>query len=184
MTTKKGNQKRNIKKIVLAGLDNSGKTSILLSLTRDTNLLSYYALKPTPGLNIKNYNNSDTIFNIWDMGGQEKYRQDYIKKLDSYIDADKIIFVIDVQDVERYDLALEYLAAFINAIQEKDQKIEFSIFLHKFDPGLEHDPNFTDESLETNLLSKIQDIFPPDNAYEICKTTIYTVFQKKPILKV
>jgi small GTP-binding protein len=184
-TKNSSNNKRNIKKIVLVGLDNSGKTSILLSLTRNTNLLSYYSLKPTPGLNIVNYSDEEAFkFSIWDMGGQEKYRQEYFQDLDKYLNADKIIFVIDVQDLDRYDLALYYLAAFVDALEQKNKKVDFSIFLHKFDPSLEDQPNFTDEQIQANLLSRIQAIFPPDYTYDLYKTTIYTVFQKKPILRV
>jgi len=178
---KRANSKRNIKKIVLLGLDNCGKTSILLSLTRNTNLLSFYSLKPTAGVSIVNYSDSEgPTFNIWDLGGQEKYRQEYLSKLDQYLEADKIIFVIDIQDYERYDLALSYLNEIVKAIQEKKKPIDLSIFLHKFDPGLEQQANFTDESIRMNLLDRIQEIFPADYQYEIFKTTIYTVFQKKP----
>jgi len=172
---------RNIKKIVLIGLDNSGKTSILLSLTKNTNLLSYYSLKPTAGLSIVNYNDdSGATFNIWDFGGQERYRKDYSQKLDEYLGADKIIYVIDIQDTQRYDLALSYLKEVVEATQWKNKRNEFSIFLHKFDPGLEQQENFTDESIQRNLLDKIQEIFPPDYHFDVFKTTIYTVFQKKP----
>jgi small GTP-binding protein len=181
--TKQQNNKRTIKKIILIGLDNSGKTSILLSLTRNSNLLSYYSLKPTTGLNIVNYNDSDAIFNIWDFGGQEQYRKEYLKKLDQYLDADKIIFVIDIQDTDRYELALSYLAEVVKALLQKNLRIEFSLFLHKFDPGLERQINFSDERIQLNLISKIQKFFPADYPFDVFKTTIYTVFQKKPIFK-
>ena len=46
-------------KILIMGLDNSGKTSILLSLRKDTNLLSYCALKPTLGIDIKKFDTED-----------------------------------------------------------------------------------------------------------------------------
>jgi len=181
--SKSPNNKQSIKKIILVGLDNSGKTSILLSLTRNSNLLSYYSLKPTAGLNIVNYNDSDTVFNIWDFGGQEQYRKEYMKKFDQYLDADKIIFVIDIQDTERYNLALNYLSEIVNLLQQKNLRIDFSIFLHKFDPSLERQVNFSDERIQNTLISKIQKIFPPNYPIEVFKTTIYTVFQKKPMLK-
>ena len=43
---------KNVAKILIMGLDNSGKTSILLSLQKKVNLLTYYSLKPTKGINI------------------------------------------------------------------------------------------------------------------------------------
>ena len=39
-------------KILVLGLDNSGKTSIVLALKGNENLLSYYSLKPTKGIQI------------------------------------------------------------------------------------------------------------------------------------
>ncbi|HUY00251.1 MAG TPA: ADP-ribosylation factor-like protein [Candidatus Deferrimicrobium sp.] len=174
---------KNIKKILLLGLDNSGKTSILLSLTRDTNLMSYYSLTPTKGLNIKNYSDGMTTFNLWDFGGQEQYRKEYLKNLQEYLNADKIIFVIDVQDIERYDLAFAYLKEIVKVLQTIKNRPEVSIFFHKFDPGLEKKEDFTEEKIHSRLIAKIKAIFPSDFPYEIFETTIYTIFQKKVVFK-
>ncbi len=170
------------KKIIIMGLDNSGKTSILLSLQRNTNLLSFYSLNPTRGLDIVKFMNQGANFNIWDFGGQEQYHNTYFERLDEYLTGiDKFIFVIDIQDVDRYDLALQYLKKIIIAIEKKEINVEISIFLHKFDPDLENEPEFTDEQLKVNLISKIQKIIPSKFSYGIFKTTIYTVFQKRPL---
>ena len=40
-------------KILIMGLDNSGKTSILISLSKDSNILSYCSIKPTIGCDIR-----------------------------------------------------------------------------------------------------------------------------------
>ncbi len=172
------------KKILIMGLDNSGKTSILLSLQRDTNLMSYYSLRPTRGLNIVNFEDHGTIFNIWDFGGQEQYRKSYLQRFNEYFSGvDKIIFVIDVQDTERYDIALQYLQLIINELQKQEYNVDFSIFLHKFDPNLENHPDFTDEKVTSNLLAKIEKIVPPNFEYHLFKTTIFTIFQKRPIIR-
>ncbi len=168
------------KKIVLIGLDNGGKTSILLSLQRDINLLTYYSLQPTQGLNIEKFKDRGVEFSIWDFGGQEQYRQQYLQNLDeSFKEVDKIIFVIDIQDIKRYEIALEYLKQIIQHILGKTIKADFSIFLHKFDPGLQNTPEFSDEKLTDNLFKKLKTILPPDFEYNLFKTSIYTVFQKK-----
>ena len=96
-------------KILVMGLDNSGKTSIILSLKKDTNLLSYYSLQPTQGLNITNIEDQGVTYNIWDFGGQEQYRQDYLINFEKHIQGvNRVIYVIDVQDSERYEIALQY----------------------------------------------------------------------------
>ncbi len=169
-------------KIMLIGLDNSGKTSITLSLGRTTNLLSYCTLKPTPGLDVVKIEDEKTRFSIWDFGGQEKYRQAYLEDPKQFEKVDKIIFVIDVQDIDRYDLALDYLKAVIEIIKKHEIKGGFSIFLHKFDPGLENLENFTNEAIKTNLVEKIKKIMSTNLPYKVFKTTIYTVFQKQLLI--
>ena len=102
--------KKEIKKMLLLGLDNSGKSSILLVLTRKKNLLNFLSLAPTPMTNTLNYEDKDKIFNLWDFGGQETYRKSYLTNLDRYLNKiDKLFYVIDVQDKKRYDIALDYL---------------------------------------------------------------------------
>jgi len=169
-------------KILLLGLDNSGKTSIILSLGKTTNLLSYCSLKPTTGINIVNVKdrNTQTNFNIWDCGGQEKYRKDYLKDLSRHFsEVDKVIFVIDVQDIKRYDLALEYLGLITEYVRDKEITADFSIFLHKFDPGLENLKDFSNEKISKTLITKIKEIVPEKFNFKIYKTTIYTVFEKQ-----
>ncbi|MHA1144927.1 MAG: ADP-ribosylation factor-like protein [Candidatus Helarchaeota archaeon] len=165
-------------KIVIMGLDNSGKTSIRLSLERNTNLLSYYSLKPTPGLKIINFEDRNTLFNIWDFGGQEKYRKSYLEELDKFMEGvDKILFVIDVQDKERYDVALDYLQKIINALKKKNAKINLSVFLHKYDPDIERLENFSREQAD-RLIEMVKNTVPPEFNHKIFKTTIYTIFRK------
>ena len=53
-------------RLVVLGLDNSGKTTILKSLTNET--LDNVA--PTQGFNIKSLNHGNFKFNVWDLGGK------------------------------------------------------------------------------------------------------------------
>jgi len=56
------NNSTNLKKptkILIMGLDNSGKTSILMSLRENTNLLSYFSLKPTKGLSVEEFKSDE-----------------------------------------------------------------------------------------------------------------------------
>ncbi len=170
------------KKFLIMGLENAGKTSIVLSLQRNTNLLSYCSLSPTKGRTIVNFQQRDTLFNIWDFGGQEQYRKDYLLHLDEYLtDVDKIFFVIDVQDTKNYGKALQYLQKIVEYLEKNEMHVELSIFLHKFDPYLEDLPDFSEERLSQNLFSKLKQIIPSNLPCAIFKTTIYTVFQKSPI---
>ena len=165
-------------KILIMGLDNSGKSSILLSLTKTTNLLSYFSLKPTKGINIVKIEDQNTSFHIWDFGGQEQYRQQYLLDFGKYSEVvDKIIFVIDVQDIHRYDAALKYLEDILHLVIDKTE-LQLSIFLHKFDPYIEALENYSEEKINTRLVNKINEIIADNFNFKIFKTTIYTVFQK------
>lgn len=169
-------------KIVIIGLDNSGKTSILLSLQKKTNLLSYYSLKPTQGLNIINLKEMDSKYTMWELGGQAKYREDYLKDLRKYMyKADKVIFVIDVQDIKRYTVALDYLEKIIEYLKSSGEKPDLSIFLHKFDPGLEEIETFSSEMISSRLINRLNSIIPSELTYHIYKSSIYTVFERNLI---
>ncbi len=177
-TSETTNQKKSTK-ILILGLDNSGKTSILLTLQGEKNLLSYYALKPTPGLNITSFEMQDTNFNIWEFGGQKQYRMDYLKKLKEYIrEADKVIYVIDIQDLDRYEIALQYFSAILHVLKQSDHNFQLSIFLHKFDPDLMNNPEFTDEKITVRLINPLREIIDSEIEFAVFKTSIFTIFRK------
>jgi len=167
------------KKIVLMGLDNSGKSSIVLCLKGVKNLSSFTAIKPTRGFEINNFLALNSEFNIWDFGGQEKFREDYFKNFDNHIKgASKLIYVLDIQDRERYDISIEYLAQIIMLLRKFKIYSEFSLFLHKFDPDMEILEKENKDEIIQKLIKKIDDLIPPDLPYQVYKTSIYTVFQK------
>lgn len=169
-------------KILLVGLDNSGKTSIALSLQKNSNLLSYCNLKPTHGLDIVRVLEGETNYALWDLGGQEQYRDEYLEDLGKYTtEVDKIIFVIDIQDKDRYEMAFNYLKDVVNYLKDNNHKVDFSVFLHKFDPNLEEKDEFSYEKVSSELVSKIKGMIPSDFRHNIFQTCIYTVFQKSLI---
>lgn len=175
---KKQKKEQKARKMLLMGLDNAGKTSLYLILSKNANLLSYYSVKPTKGLSIQTLNEGTDQYSIWDFGGQMQFRKDYLDNIDEYLkEADKIIYVIDIQDRTRYEESLEYLNQIVDAIKKKNVLIPFSIFLHKFDKGLEDDDNFKPERLNANLINKISNIMA-SFYFEVFKTTILTLFQK------
>ena len=169
------------KKLLLMGLDNSGKTCILLSLKEETNLLSYVSLKPTKGLDISKMESDESELSIWDCGGQEQYRNDYLKSFSKYsTKVEKLIYVIDVQDTARYELSLKYLKEIIEKLIQDKTILEISIFLHKLDHNLIRQDNYKDiyERINVELIPKIRTIIPSDFEYKIFTTSINTFFEK------
>ena len=171
---------KKIKKILFVGLDAAGKTSIVKSLTGTKSLPSFSNISPTKGEDQVSIKLSDSDFSIWDLGGQESFREEYLTDFNKYLfGCSKLIYVFDIQDTKRYDLALEYFQKVIDLTVEKMEanNIELSIFFHKFDPDL----NRTDitEEIVNGLKDKVKEkLDTTDFFYQIFKTTIYAIFEK------
>ncbi|MFX0000316.1 MAG: ADP-ribosylation factor-like protein [Candidatus Hodarchaeota archaeon] len=168
-------------KIVLIGLHNSGKTSILNCLKGIKGISAFNHPMPTKGLDVQLFEALKSKYAIWDLGGQEAYLDDYFNDFDKFTKGThKIIYVIDIQDTKHYNNALEYLKKVLDSIKEQNN-IDFSVFLHKFDPDLVFDSNLNEEVINAFIL-KIKETFPPNFTYSLNKTTIYAIFEKTKVL--
>jgi ADP-ribosylation factor-like protein 3 len=65
------NNKKNQAKLLILGLDNAGKTTLLRNLSQEEPKEE----EPTKGFNVKNLVHDTFSLNVWDIGGQETYRQ-------------------------------------------------------------------------------------------------------------
>lgn len=171
---------KNPVKIILFGLNNSGKSSIALCLQRKNNLSYFTSLAPTRDHNIISFKDqkSNMRISIWDFGGQKRHRKQHLERLaDEFsIGVSKLIYVIDIQDEERYELSLEYFQEILKELEKIKNNLRISVFLHKYDPNLE----FNEQKI-TNLISKINGLIPKQFQHNIYKTSIYTIFSKKHI---
>lgn len=170
-------KEKNQIKILLVGLDNSGKTSIFNCLKGITNISSFNSLRPTRGAKWNDkFEAMNTTYLIVDLGGQNAYRTEYFADFSEFLaGTTKIIYVIDVQDRNRYDEALEYMNRVINLI-DNQKEIDFSIFLHKFDSDL-----VFEEEIINKLIKKIKQVIRPNFIYSLHKTSIYAIFEKSTI---
>jgi len=176
------NKTINAKKVLIMGLDNSGKTSIVLCLRGVKNLSSFSSLNPTRGVKINKFQALGSEYSIWDLGGQEQFRNGYLNDFQTHIEGTKkFIYVLDIQDWERYDISLEYLGKILDLLRKHKTTIDFSIFLHKYDPDLEFIYSKFDESVISDLIRNIKKLIPYHFGHQIYKTSIYTVFQKLAI---
>jgi GTPase SAR1 family protein len=169
------------RKIVMAGLENSGKTSLIYVFSGATNLLSYTAIKPTPGVKIHKLEpNKNMNLNIWELGGQEIYRKKYFEKnlLPDYFEfTSKFMYVIDVQDKGRYQDSFTYLKQLMEYFDPLPE-LEIVVFLHKFDPAITNEKGYDRKTIETELINPIISIIPKKFKVEIYQSTIFTIFQK------
>ena len=93
----KGSSKQKQLKILLLGLDNAGKTTILKSLIGET----VKNLPPTKGFNFQKINYKNIEFCIWDLGGQKSIR----KFWENYYEQENhgLMYVIDSSDTYRLE---------------------------------------------------------------------------------
>lgn len=160
-------------KILLVGLDNSGKTSILTCLKGIKNISAFNALRPTRGANWEDFEALNKNYVVVDLGGQKGFLDGYLNDFTNFLaGTSKIIYVIDVQDTNRYDEAIEYMYRVINQI-DNPTDIDFSIFLHKFDSEFVVDKMDIDK-----LIKKIKRVVRPNFIYSLHKTSIYAIFEK------
>merc|ERR1719311_56082 len=91
-------------RILMLGLDNSGKTTALKKLAGE----DIDQITPTQGFNIKSVSTGGFKLNVWDIGGQKHIRP-YWKNY--YANTDAIVYMVDSADVQRIDEAADELTA-------------------------------------------------------------------------
>ena len=161
-------------KVIISGLDNAGKTSILTALDKKYDFYKdIVSITPTIRIEYKatQFLGNKVVF--WDMGGQEQYRQIYMVKRDIYFDnTDLLVYVIDIQDEKRYEQALEYLDMILQYFQSNEIQVPVIVSFHKFDPEIRNDKKILNsiESLKNKILEKysnFQILFQQTSIFDI-----------------
>ncbi|CAL2037393.1 hypothetical protein CAEBREN_25639 [Caenorhabditis brenneri] len=117
--------------IVVVGLDNSGKTTILNHLktpeTRSQQIV------PTVGHVVTNFSTQNLSFHAFDMAGQMKYRSTW----ESYFHSSQgVIFVLDSSDRLRMELLKDELWMVLDHKEVSTRGIPVAILANKMDiPG-------------------------------------------------
>uniref|UniRef100_A0A8C7YV90 ADP-ribosylation factor-like protein 3 n=1 Tax=Oryzias sinensis TaxID=183150 RepID=A0A8C7YV90_9TELE len=111
-------------RLLLLGLDNAGKTTLLKQLAAED--ISH--ITPTQGFNIKSVQASGFKLNVWDIGGQRKIRPYWRSYFDN---TDVLIYVIDSSDRKRFDETSLELADLLE--EEKLAGVPLLIFANKQD---------------------------------------------------
>lgn len=105
-------------RVLMLGLDNSGKTTIVRSLLgQDVREVS-----PTMGFNIDTVEREGYTLNIWDVGGQQSLRPFWFNYFDR---TDALIWVVDAVSLER--LAESF--AELDKILQEDRLIGSSLLV-------------------------------------------------------
>ena len=149
-------------KIAFTGLDNAGKTSFLIALRRKYNFYELVKeLLPTKLIEFNSFNFLNLYaINIWDMGGQEKYRQLYVKNLVYFEATDFLYYIIDIQDESRFEASLAYLNKLLTIYHDMEYSNEVIVCFSKFDPTLRQNDEIKKrrEILKKQILDQNKDI--------------------------
>ncbi len=160
-------QKRDSYKIIFAGLDNSGKTSIIYALQDKFSLLNP---SPTVGIERNTFEVLGFNVHIWDLGGQSKFRHTYLENERTFASTDLLFFILDIQERSRFGEASEYFEEMLKTFFKANEKPVIILCFHKIDPDLQDD-----ERILSNLQVAKQ-LFRRKSAsfgLEMFETTIY-----------
>mmetsp|Transcript_86140 Transcript_86140/g.240898 ORF Transcript_86140/g.240898 Transcript_86140/m.240898 type:complete len:186 (+) Transcript_86140:97-654(+) len=111
-------------RILMLGLDNAGKTTILKTLSSE----DISTIMPTQGFNIKSLVHGSFKLNVWDIGGQQSIRpywSNYFKA------SDALVYVVDSSDSRRFDESTKELKELLG--DEKLQGVPLLVFANKQD---------------------------------------------------
>merc|ERR1712039_30007 len=111
-------------RILMLGLDNGGKTTILKKMSEED--ISH--IMPTQGFNIKSLVQDGFKLNVWDIGGQKSIRPYW----SNYFEAsDALVYVIDSSDTRRLEESGAELRELL--ADDKLQSIPLLVFANKQD---------------------------------------------------
>ncbi len=125
------------------GLDDAGKTSIILVLKRELSKIAY--LRPTRGIERRIFSFFGEKIIEHDLGGQTSFRITYLNNPDKFLDNTAIcIYTIDIQNEERIPESLAYFKEILLKYTALNLHPIIYIFFHKYDPQLKeiHEKEF------------------------------------------
>ncbi|MHA2006802.1 MAG: ADP-ribosylation factor-like protein [Promethearchaeota archaeon] len=158
-------------KVLFTGLDDAGKTSIILALQREFSKIA--VLSPTRGAQRRIFDFLGKEISEWDLGGQISYRISYLKNPDKYFEGTEIaIYVVDIQNKPRLPESISYFKDVIDQFRKLEIEPPIYIFLHKFDPALRRSAANEMKNLLIDLKERLRKVTDYKEIY-FYETSIY-----------
>jgi GTPase SAR1 family protein len=160
-------------KIVIMGLENAGKTTIVDILTKATGDVPDHPPDMYPTKKVERRTLSKKNAAIWDFGGQELYRNEYLANPEPYFDKISFFYyVIDVQDYYRLFGSYMYFMAVYNLIRKFSPEASIFFLFHKMDPNFDANK----KNLKRKFLEHIEPFLKMHNkSFIMYDTTIFNL---------
>ena len=156
-------------KILFSGLDDSGKTSFLLSV--DQKYSKLLGLKPTLSAKVSSIEALGATIFLWDLAGQLSLRKKYLSKASIYLyEADLLFYFIDVRNQSRFEESIEYLEDIKQVLKKFNQNTPIIYIFSKADPDNIDSPEIKDN------VKKLVNYLNKDIQFEIFFTSIFDPF--------
>jgi len=144
-------------KILFLGIDNAGKTTLLLKLKTD----SIHTVAPTLSVREETLQIGNMKVVVSDLGGHEMARVGWCSY---FVQSQGIIFMIDITDEERYPLVKETFHHLLHTVERADRKsIPIAVLFNKTDKWQKYwettHPNERVPALDEDYLNYLCQIF-------------------------
>jgi len=173
-------QMRRHKKLLMIGLDNGGKTSILAIVQDKFSIIK--SLLPTRGVKREKLDFFGYPIISWDLGGQVQYREKlYFNRPELFFtEADIMLYVVDSQDPDRIPEAANYFREVLKVLEELHEIPSVLIVLSKSDQDARKTLQW--QQTVTSIKNKFNSIAEEFEEFSIdyCDTTI---FQRETIMQ-
>lgn len=153
------------------GLSNAGKTTMIQVLMERYDPEA--PIKPTFGVDRQRYWLDDHELVVWDFGGQESYRNQYLQAPDKYFKhVATAFYVVDVQDPARLISNISYFKLVVEHLLQFSPGARIVLVFHKMDP--EFDPAARKINVREQFLANIAE-FATTHGLDLPRfdTTIY-----------
>jgi GTPase SAR1 family protein len=157
-------------KISLVGLGGCGKTSLYSVAFAEKRPEDTKKLSPTILYETRRHPFLGLQVGIFDFGGQEQYRKEYMEKPEIFKGTDILICIVDLHDPDSFNQAKEYFEGLLDIHRKNNEKPRVLLFLHKYDTE-----DYPKELLDTNVKNSkeiFSDMFK-DYDFDLKLTSIY-----------
>ncbi|MFX1514241.1 MAG: ADP-ribosylation factor-like protein [Promethearchaeota archaeon] len=173
-------QLKSHKKLLMIGLDNGGKTSILAVLQDKFSIIK--SLLPTRGVKRERLDFFGYPIISWDLGGQVQYREKlYFNRPELFFtEVDLVLYVVDTHDPDRFPESANYYRQVLKALNDLNEVPPILVVLSKSDQDFRSTVQWQDNvNVIKNKFNQITTEFEKFSV-DYADTTIY---QKETIMQ-